>query len=682
MKRQKTVKRLLALLPAAAVLLLSAAGPAFGAGAAARQNDLRDADIMDPSEKGSLTVYKYDMTAAKEAGVDLAALSASTGEADDTVEQAMREYAVEGVEFSYLYCGKAETYSHRTDQGTEVELVYEMPSDLTGLLGMKPEDAFDMSGDVAKPCTAENVYHYSAAQISDALKAFLESGGTGQADHPEGNKLAKNALEDYLQESGRQKTMPLTDENGKTGAGDLQLGLYLLAETKVPEYVTETVDPWFAALPFTDPEGERWLYDLTCYPKNQTGNPTLEKFVQNAGENVDGTDKNTKDFAETATASEGDVLNYLLVSKMPHIQSQATYLTQYSFRDTLSEGLEYNRDAKIAFYTSGEAARENDLSQAVEIWGDSSQTREFYGQDYQALKTDAGVENGLTQLHVVISESGLEKINRERSDYWMVVFYTVTVNADATAVLGDEGNPNDAELTWRRTSDSYYDTLEDSCVVYTYGLQLKKLFSDGEGDPQKAGFVLYNSTDGYYLQAGHTGTIDGRKVYYITGKTAEKEDAACFTPAADGAFWILGLEADTYLLTEIHTDSGYQILQDPVEISIQSTEGMGENRIPASVTVDGVKAKLEEFVLTDESYIVHDQDFASGIVQTVQQQGEIRSENAQAVLEITNHRKFLLPQTGGAGSYLITIAGLAVAAAGVFAAEKAFAKRRKQDGNA
>ena len=195
--------------------------------------------------------------------------------------------------------------------------------------------------------------------------------------------------------------------------------------------------------------GERWLYDLTCYPKNQTGNPTLEKFVQNAGENVDGTDKNTKDFAETATASEGDVLNYLLVSKMPHIQSQATYLTQYSFRDTLSEGLEYNRDAKIAFYTSGEAARENDLSQAVEIWGDSSQTREFYGQDYQALKTDAGVENGLTQLHVVISESGLEKINRERSDYWMVVFYTVTVNADATAVLGDEGNPNDAELTWR-----------------------------------------------------------------------------------------------------------------------------------------------------------------------------------------------------------------------------------------
>ena len=475
--------------------------------------------------------------------------------------------------------------------------------------------------------------------------------------------------------------MPLTDENGKTGAGDLQLGLYLLAETKVPEYVTETVDPWFAALPFTDPEGERWLYDLTCYPKNQTGKPTLEKFVQNAGENVDGTDKNTKDFAETATASEGDVLNYLLVSKMPHIQSQATYLTQYSFRDTLSEGLEYNRDAKIAFYTS---ARRPGKMICPRQWKSGGQF-----PDPGILRAGlSGVKDGRRSgkrpdpaaCGDFRKRSGKNQPGEERLLDGGVLYRDRQRGCDA--VLGDEGNPNDAELTWRRTSDSYYDTLEDSCVVYTYGLQLNKLFSDGEGDPQKAGFVLYNSTDGYYLQAGHTGTIDGRKVYYITGKTAEKEDAACFTPAADGAFWILGLEADTYLLTEIHTDSGYQILQEPVEISIQSTEGMGENRIPASVTVDGVKAKLEEFVLTDESYIVHDQDFASGIVQTVQQQGEIRSENAQAVLEITNHRKFLLPQTGGAGSYLITIAGLAVAAAGVFAAEKAFAKRRKQDGNA
>ena len=57
-------------------------------------------------------------------------------------------------------------------------------------------------------------------------------------------------------------------------------------------------------------------------------------------------------------------------------------------------------------------------------------------------------------------------------------------------------------------------------------------------------------------------------------------------------------------------------------------------------------------------------------------------QHGTAYLDFENAEDIMLPQTGGAGSYLITIAGLAVAAAGVFAAEKAFAKRRKQDGNA
>lgn len=664
------------ILPAVVLLLSQMVFPAFAGAVPGLQTDLEDGDIIDSSRTGSLTIYKYNMTAAGEAGVDLSALDVSSGEADGSVEQKLSDYAVEGVEFSYLYCGKAETYSSREESRNKIELVYEVPEVLAGLLNMDPADAFDMDENASAPCKEEGVYHYSATQINDALKEFLENGGTEQGAGKDGNRLAKDVLEDYLKESGRQKALPLTDANGKTGAKDLPLGLYLLVETKVPEYVTETVNPWFASLPFTDPEGERWLYDLTCYPKNQTGNPTLEKLVQNASENVDGTEKNTKDYGETATASEGDVLNYLLVSGLPHIQSKATYLTQYSFRDVLSEGLEYNQDAEIAFYTSEEAAKKNDISRAVEIWDDSQDTAGFYAHTYKNLMENNGTENGLTQLDVVITDEGLEKINRERSDYWIVVYYTVTVNADATAVLGDEGNPNDVELTWRRTSDSYYDTLEDTCVVYIYGLQLTKLFADEGGDPAEAEFVLYNATDGYYLQSGHTGTIADRKVYYITGKAPEKEDATRFSPAADGTFLIYGMEADDYILTETATSRGYQLLKDPVEISIQGTEGIGETRIPASASVDGLEADLSDFLLTDETYIVNDTDFGSAIVKTVQQNGEIQSENSQVVLEVTNHRKFLLPQTGGAGSYLITVAGLAAAAAGIFAGERSFMKRR------
>ena len=45
--------------------------------------------------------------------------------------------------------------------------------------------------------------------------------------------------------------MPLTDEYGHTEANDLELGLYLLVETKVPEMVTSTTDPFLGSVPMT-----------------------------------------------------------------------------------------------------------------------------------------------------------------------------------------------------------------------------------------------------------------------------------------------------------------------------------------------------------------------------------------------------------------------------------------------
>ena len=41
----------------------------------------------------------------------------------------------------------------------------------------------------------------------------------------------------------------------------------------------------------TDIEGSQWFYNINCFPKNQTGHPTLEKKVRNeygtAGLNYD-----------------------------------------------------------------------------------------------------------------------------------------------------------------------------------------------------------------------------------------------------------------------------------------------------------------------------------------------------------------------------------------------------------
>ena len=228
----------------------------------------------------------------------------------------------------------------------------------------------------------------------------------------------------------------------------------------------------------------------------------------------------------------------------------------------------------------------------------------------------------------------------------MVVYYTATVRSEESVVTGDKGNPNDVTLEWRRTSDSYYDTQDDKALVYTYGIHLKKTFSDGKGDATQVQFVLQNQTDRYYVKANGT---DG--VYYVTGKEEERNKATDFTPAADGTLLIHGLEGDTYVLTETHSDQGYSLLKEPLQIVIHGTKGVVSSSAKgtessvqvtaASATVDGTNAIMEKSS-TDPA-----------------------STNALVKMEVQNAKGFSLPKTGGRGLYLLTIAGVILAGTGM-----------------
>lgn len=116
------------------------------------------------------------------------------------------------------------------------------------------------------------------------------------------------------------------------------------------------------------------------------------------------------------------------------------------------------------------------------------------------------------------------------SDYYMVVYYQARVNSDATAVLGDSGNPNDVSLAWSRTSEGYYDTLEDEATVFIYGLDITKTFSDNGGNAENVSFILYNVTDGYYVVADNSETVGDNKTYYVTGKTTDRNKATHLFP--------------------------------------------------------------------------------------------------------------------------------------------------------
>ena len=204
---------------------------------------------------------------------------------------------------TYLRVGNIEQYSKTDGTGSNIKVVYEIPTALAQILKLNEADATVMTGDgVSAPCTNAGVLHYTSTQIEDALAAIIKADDVA----------AKNALESYLIEYKDQNKdsddvqtadtgVIETDANGLATKSGLPLGLYLMVETKVPEQVTSTVNPWFISLPFTNTAadtntntdhaadgvadsigGEKWLYDFVSYPKNQTGNPTIDKAVRNA----------------------------------------------------------------------------------------------------------------------------------------------------------------------------------------------------------------------------------------------------------------------------------------------------------------------------------------------------------------------------------------------------------------
>lgn len=86
--------------------------------------------------------------------------------------------------------------------------------------------------------------------------------------------------------AGKWHESKKTSKDGTVTFGDLQLGLYLVVESKKPVTVTKAVEPFLVSVPMTR-IGENgktipneWLYDIHVYPKNSTskGNVMLKKM--------------------------------------------------------------------------------------------------------------------------------------------------------------------------------------------------------------------------------------------------------------------------------------------------------------------------------------------------------------------------------------------------------------------
>ena len=552
--------------------------------------------LIDTNRSASLTLYKYDLTEAEENGLSLG--EAGNGTVNTQVEQSFADYALKGVKFTYYRIADVDMHTQITSPGqAEVKVVYGLDADS---LAQLQSLGLDMSKAVK---TASGRTYFTSNVLSETLQGALARDEIG----------TRNALEDYCIAHG--SVMTETGASGKTSVNGLALGMYLVAETYVPDNVVSTVNPFLVSLPMTDPTGESWMYDVTVYPKNETGDPTLSKEVAEV------TSAAAITYADTATASDGDVLAYRVTSQLPRITSHATYLTEYTFVDTLSPGITYTKNDVTLTWKSG--------SDQKAVWTQTDATPKFT----VSYQTDAGDNEIMT---IQMTEAGLAEINPAYSEYNLVIDYRCTLNKDETVVYGDTGNPNEVVLTWRRTNRDYSKTLKDDCIVYTYGLALTKEFQSAGGDPTKAEFVVRNASDGYYIKAvklkdgvyAADGTIDGTK-----------DTATVFTPDAKGSLTILGLEDDTYYAEEIATAEGYLLLKDEIEIRIVSTAG-DHSRV-GSAFVNGEETTMAK----------------SGL-----------SANALVPLTVINTLMPKVPLTGDDGLFLIPLFGsmLAFASVGVF----------------
>ena len=258
----KKIHRVLAMLMAA-IMALSLITTAFAE------------PTIAPAKNASLSIYKYDITTASAEGAWDAESYVSTGLHDDAaVVDKLAKYAIQGVEFTYLRVADITMNNELVDGQRQVGVLYgfdnsDRSSAVLSAIGLTGADAHK---------TENGVNYFTSDMLNNKLSAALAANATN----------VKNELEAAVKNGG--VAMTETDATGHTSVSNMEQGLYLVVETRVPENVTSTCNPFFVSLPMTTIDGTAWNYDVTVYPKNQTGNPTLDKTVREA---KNSTGKNT-----------------------------------------------------------------------------------------------------------------------------------------------------------------------------------------------------------------------------------------------------------------------------------------------------------------------------------------------------------------------------------------------------
>ena len=422
----------------------------------------------------------------------------------------------------------------------------------------------------------------------------------------------------------------------KNATVNLEDGYYLFVDTQTAPDGVDAYNP--ALLQVTG---------QTITIKQKYSVPEVEKKVS---------DTEDGGLGDAVDAGIGDSVYFTLTGTLPmNLEDYDSY--KYIFHDTLSDGLQYNGDVKVYLAAKGTDG-EPDLANKTEI---------TKGADGYTVNPDSASAAGGGTLTVTFAD--LKKVGGVTADSCIIVEYSATLTEAAKP--GKPGNTNTVKLEYSNNpntdssgdpSDGTGETPEDTVYVFTYELDGTKV--DGQ-TPNKtlkdAQFVLYRGKDGadptyadgiptnveYALVAG--GKLEGWTESRETAMGTDGNGKGILVSDVDGLFGVSGLDAGTYYLEEVKAPAGYNLLKDPVKLTIDAeiSGGDAETKQPPTIGRLDLITEGKDGPITTEG-------------------NETNKDNGTVSLEVQNNMGALLPSTGGMGTTLFYIIGAAlVLAAGV-----------------